>query len=199
MRFSRSATPERLRQYLASRLDSPLSYPEVGTSLGALPVGYRHDSSDVWLGESDAAFRRATQGLTEWQAHRAAGVRVYPPDATLATGTTVALALPLFGVHALAACRIVAVIREASRFGFAYGTVAGHPERGEEAFVVERIGDTVRFRITVLLEARRSTRPARFPGGSPRTTSRHARVPRRSPGLRRRQPQVVGVTLRARG
>jgi uncharacterized protein (UPF0548 family) len=148
VRFSRSATPDRLREYLESRLDAPLSYPEVGASLGALPVGYRRDSYHVWLGESDAAYRRATQGLTEWQAHRAAGVRVYPPDATLATGTTVALALPLFGVHALAACRIVAVIREASRFGFAYGTVAGHPERGEEAFVVERTGDNVRFRIT---------------------------------------------------
>ena len=148
MRLTRSVDPDRLREFLSSRRDAPLSYPEVGASLGALPEGYRHDSHDVWLGESDAAYRRAAQGLAEWRAHRAAGVQVYPPDATLATGTTVALALPLLGVHALAACRIVAVIREASRFGFAYGTVAGHPERGEEAFVVERIGDTVRFRIT---------------------------------------------------
>ena len=147
MRLTRSVDPDRLREYLSSRIDARLSYPEVGASLGALPVGYRHDSYDVWLGETDTAYRRATQGLTEWRAHRAAGVQVYPPDATLATGTTVALALPLYGVHALAACRVVAVIREASRFGFAYGTVAGHPERGEEAFLVERIGDAVRFRI----------------------------------------------------
>jgi uncharacterized protein (UPF0548 family) len=148
VRFSRSATPERLSELLASRLASALSYPEVGASLSVLPSGYRHDSHQVWLGDGDAAYRRAVQGLVEWQAHRAAGVQVYPPDASLEVGTTVALALPLPGIHALAACRIVTVVREAGRFGFAYGTVVGHPEQGEEAFVVERVGDTVRFRIT---------------------------------------------------
>jgi uncharacterized protein (UPF0548 family) len=34
-------------------------------------------------------------------------------------------------------CRVVYVINEPSRSGFAYGTLPGHPEKGEEAFVVE--------------------------------------------------------------
>lgn len=34
------------------------------------------------------------------------------------------------------------------RAGFAYGTLPGHPESGEEAFVVSRAPDGVRFTIT---------------------------------------------------
>jgi uncharacterized protein (UPF0548 family) len=37
--------------------------------------------------------------------------------------------------------RVVYVIDEPDRRGFAYGTLPGHPERGEEAFVVERQPD----------------------------------------------------------
>jgi uncharacterized protein (UPF0548 family) len=36
----------------------------------------------------------------------------------------------------LAPCRIVYVTDEARCFGFAYGTLPGHPETGEEAFHV---------------------------------------------------------------
>lgn len=36
---------------------------------------------------------------------------------------------------------IVRVVEEADRVGFAYGTLAGHPVSGEEAFVVERRAD----------------------------------------------------------
>jgi uncharacterized protein (UPF0548 family) len=35
-------------------------------------------------------------------------------------------------------CRIVYCSDEPNRFGFAYGTLLGHPERGEEAFHVVR-------------------------------------------------------------
>lgn len=48
-----------------------------------------------------------------------------------------------------APCRIVGILDEPDRWGFAYGTLAGHPEQGEEAFVVSIGGDNaVRFRIT---------------------------------------------------
>lgn len=33
------------------------------------------------------------------------------------------------------------VVDEPRRRGFAYGTLAGHPERGEELFLVERLPD----------------------------------------------------------
>ncbi len=46
----------------------------------------------------------------------------------------------------LAPCRVIYVLDEPDRFGFAYGTLPGHPEEGEEAFVAERVGtSSVRF------------------------------------------------------
>ena len=36
---------------------------------------------------------------------------------------------------------VVAVVDEPDRQGFAYGTLTGHPLRGEEAFIVERLPD----------------------------------------------------------
>jgi len=100
------------------------------------------------VGNGSGDFARAVEGLKEWQAHRAVGIRVRPVDAPVLRGTTVALALPLVGVHVLAACRIVAVVDEPDRFGFAYGTLRSHPERGEEAFIVSREGESVTFRIS---------------------------------------------------
>jgi uncharacterized protein (UPF0548 family) len=41
----------------------------------------------------------------------------------------------------LASCEIVYVTDDTDRFGFAYGTLPSHPERGEEAFHVERSAD----------------------------------------------------------
>ena len=48
-----------------------------------------------------------------------------------------------------APCRVVYITDEPDRQGFAYGTLPGHPESGEEAFVIQRADDdTVSFRIT---------------------------------------------------
>jgi uncharacterized protein (UPF0548 family) len=38
-------------------------------------------------------------------------------------------------------CRVLYEIDEASRFGFGYGTLAAHVERGEERFLVEQDAD----------------------------------------------------------
>jgi uncharacterized protein (UPF0548 family) len=59
----------------------------------------------------------------------------------IAPGDTAVLVVPLwlFGIHA--PCRVIYVIDEPNRKGFAYGTLPGHPECGEEAFVVDRTDD----------------------------------------------------------
>ena len=38
-------------------------------------------------------------------------------------------------------CRILEMIDEPTRFGFVYGTIEGHTERGEEVFLVEQRDD----------------------------------------------------------
>lgn len=52
-------------------------------------------------------------------------------------------------------CRVVYVVDEPTRKGFAYGTLPGHPERGEEAFLVEYRDDD-----SVWLVIRAFSRPA---------------------------------------
>jgi uncharacterized protein (UPF0548 family) len=82
---------------------------------------------------------------------------VFGPDGSVlvAPGDTAVLGIRFwpFTIHAPA--RVVYVIDEPDRKGFAYGTLKGHPERGEESFIVERTGDG-----SVWLEIRAFSRPA---------------------------------------
>jgi uncharacterized protein (UPF0548 family) len=76
-------------------------------------------------------------------------------------------------------CRVVYTVEESRRRGFAYGTLPGHPESGEEAFIVEHHSDdTVSFTITAF--SKPSTVIARIAGPAGRliqswTTTRYLR------------------------
>jgi uncharacterized protein (UPF0548 family) len=140
---------EAVAEALAASAAASVTYEGTGATLAGdgLP-GYRTDRYEVVLGRGAAVLERAGDGLRAWAAHRGAGVRVEPPDAPLTEGTTVVLVTRLGPASVLAACRVVAVVDEPDRFGFAYGTLPLHPESGEEAFLVERgPGDEVRFRV----------------------------------------------------
>ena len=123
-----------------------LTYPEVGaTREGQLPSGYGHVTRDVRLGTGRATFDRAVDKLFDWQMHRAAGLRVHSPGGRAATGVDVVLRAPL---GLTIPCRVVYTVDEPDRRGFGYGTLPGHPERGEEAFLlaIDDAGE-VRFQI----------------------------------------------------
>ena len=62
--------------------------------------------------------------------------RVVAPRPVVAAGDTVAMVAHAFGWW-LNSCRIVYVIDAPNAFGFAYGTLAAHVERGEERFSIE--------------------------------------------------------------
>jgi uncharacterized protein (UPF0548 family) len=125
------------------------TYSERGATLtGELPVGYHHLGEGTVLGRGPETFATASQGLRTWRAHQIQGVRVFPADAPLRAGATVVVTLGA-RIGAIAApCRIIAVVDEPGRFGFAYGTLPGHPEQGEESFVATMAEDgIVRFDI----------------------------------------------------
>lgn len=129
-----------------ARKEAP-TYGALGATQGVdLPPGYRHDRHDRRIG-SALAFERAKEGLRQWQAHVGAGAKVFH-GSQFAVDETVPVQLGLGSVQVIAPCRIVYVIDEPDRFGLAYGTLPGHPESGEEAFVVEKDGDSTLFRIT---------------------------------------------------
>ena len=57
-----------------------------------------------------------------------------------------------FGVHA--PCLVVAVVAEPDRVGWAYGTLPGHPECGEEAFLLTLLpNDDVLFEVRAFSRA----------------------------------------------
>jgi uncharacterized protein (UPF0548 family) len=81
----------------------------------------------------------------------------FAPDGTplLTAGTTATLTMHAYGRTIHAPVRVVSVIDEPDRKGFAYGTLDGHPVSGEESFVVERTPDG-----SVWLQVRQFSQPA---------------------------------------
>jgi uncharacterized protein (UPF0548 family) len=74
------------------------------------------------------------------------------PHTQVKEGVLVATLARVFGLWAVNVCRIVSVVEADGpvvRFGLAYGTLAGHVERGEERFLVEwnRTDDCVSYEI----------------------------------------------------
>ena len=84
-------------------------------------------------------------------------VEKFAPDGTplLTAGTSATLTIHAFGQTVLAPVRVVSIIDEHDRKGFAYGTLEGHPLSGEESFVVERTPDG-----SVWLQIRQFSQPS---------------------------------------
>lgn len=129
-----------------------LTYPEVGGTAGPLPVGYHHLRRSRVIGSGRALLDEAGERLMRWEVQRGAGLRVEPTAERVAEGVEVRVGLPLGPVALTAPCRVVYVVDEPDRRGFAYGTLPGHPERGEELFLLHlepgsRGPETVRFEV----------------------------------------------------
>lgn len=118
-----------------------LTYPEVGASLGVLPPGYHHLDVERELGSGPAVFDTAVARLFAWDMHRAAGIHVARGTPAAAVGAEVQLGFGVGPLRLTAGCRVVEVVDTPQRRGFTYGTLAGHPEVGEESFLVEHRAD----------------------------------------------------------
>lgn len=130
-------------------LNAPFTYAEVGATREApLPSGYRHVRRDVRIGQGRETFDRASTALFGWRVHRGAGLGVVAQRPPL-PGLPVVIRIGLGRFALTAPCRVVYRIDQPDQRGFAYGTLPGHPECGEEAFLVHLTASgTVRFRIT---------------------------------------------------
>jgi uncharacterized protein (UPF0548 family) len=158
-----------------------LSYPEVGATAGEMPAGYRHDRWCADLGEfSQDSFDRAAAALRSWSVQRGAGMTVVPGQ-EVRDGAVFALVFRPFGGFVTAAGRVVYVVDEPGRSGFAYGTLPGHPEQGEESFLVVRRDGRLWFEITAFSRPRHPL--ARL--GWPVTRALQVQVTRRYVGAMR--------------
>ncbi|MCV7278672.1 DUF1990 domain-containing protein [Mycolicibacterium flavescens] len=125
----------------------PLTYPEVGATAGELPSGYHHVHKSAVIGRGRARFEEAAAAGLRWGMLRGAGVRVEPTTPVAEVGAEVIVRLGPIP----APCRVVYVVDEPHRRGFAYGTLPGHAESGEELFLV--VHDPVTDEVSAVVTA----------------------------------------------
>ncbi|MEU5806292.1 DUF1990 domain-containing protein [Streptomyces sp. NPDC047718] len=136
-----------------------LSYPERGATAegGALPAGYHHLHHRTRIGRGRAAYEAAGTAVTTLGLHRASGMRVRCADGAVRPGSRVSIGMGWGPLRIDVPCEVIWTEYGPARTGFAYGTLSGHPEQGEESFLVLRDPDgTVWFEVTAF------SRPARW-------------------------------------
>jgi uncharacterized protein (UPF0548 family) len=103
--------------------------------------GYNVDRYAVKLGYGEAVYERAAAAIRSLGMWDMEWIRLCWPTTPVEVGAVLATLTHQVGVWFLNPCRIVYVIDERGpgrRFGFGYGTLRGHVERGEERFRVEQ-------------------------------------------------------------
>ncbi|MFN8441256.1 MAG: DUF1990 domain-containing protein [Caldilineaceae bacterium] len=152
IRFRRPANDE-IGTFVADQAEAKFSYAQLGMTKHPAPDDFQVDHNRIVLGKGQAIFEKVCAAVHAWQMIDLGWVSVYDASVPFAPGMTVAIIAEVFGVWFLNACRIVYTVEERSgevwRYGFAYGTLPAHLERGEERFLIEwdRRSDEVRYDI----------------------------------------------------
>lgn len=136
---ARRPSPASLDALLAELVSTPLTYAPVGLSEApAAPPGYVREDHEV---ELDIGFAEARAALKAFATHRLSYLFVHPEGAEVALGRDVVVVARIGPLWTRNPCRIVAVEDTPTRFSYAYGTLPGHSESGEESFSVERLAE----------------------------------------------------------
>ncbi|EPR77017.1 A3(2) glycogen metabolism protein [Leifsonia rubra CMS 76R] len=182
--------------------NAPVTYGAVGATRGSTftvlpPAGFRRVERSARIGHGDERWAFAHHQIMTWGVKRRSGfgVTLLPRDAAgelldlskdsathpkMRAGDTIILSIGRGRLTAHEPVRVVYVVDEPTVAGFAYGTLEGHPLRGEESFMIERRDDN-----SVWITVRSFSRPA------------STKWMLLSPALRVLQFVVVGRYLRA--
>jgi len=114
--------------------------PAEVTEMTYTPVAFDDDGEPI---------QPASTGIAHEQAFASDGTAIVSP------GDSAIMGIPFGPLHVKAPVRVVYVVDEPKRRGFAYGTLKGHPENGEESWVVEQKDDG-----SVWIVVRAFSRPA---------------------------------------
>ena len=115
-----------------------LTYPEVGMSrTGGAPAYHREDHRSALAID----FATAAERLASFATHELPYMFVYPRDARVVLRRDVVVCAKVGPLWSINPCRIVHVEATPDRFEYAYGTLPGHAEAGEEYFAVSRTTD----------------------------------------------------------
>jgi uncharacterized protein (UPF0548 family) len=107
-------------------------------------------------------YQRVAAGILSWELQRRAGLRVRADSPAVIPGSRVVSGFGLGPFRLNAPCQVVWVHEPRSAgmpqsAGFGYGSLPGHPARGEESFEVEISADA-----GVLLRVRSFSRPGNW-------------------------------------
>ncbi|TDT81427.1 MULTISPECIES: DUF1990 family protein [unclassified Arthrobacter] len=155
-----------------------LNYPGAGsTEAGTAPAGYGRVLREAYLGSGTTVYRHVADGILGWELQRRAGLRVRAGSPRAAPGVRVVSGFGVGPFRLNAPCQVVWVHEPSDldgpqSAGFGYGTLPGHPARGEESFEVELDGEG-----KVWLRIRAFSKPANwfYAAGGPvtRAAQRH--------------------------
>jgi uncharacterized protein (UPF0548 family) len=147
----------RIAAHRAAQRELPFTYPGPGATRddGPAPDGFAHDRHRVVVGRGASAFAAGREVIRRWDHFPGPLAVIEPAGVPIAQGEVPAIIVRTMGVYFLNAARIVYVIDEPRAFGFAYGTLPGHAESGEERFLVEWLpDDTVVYTIVAVSRPR---------------------------------------------
>ena len=139
--YFRQPTDSDVQGFLRSQAQLGYTYPDTGATAAIPPVNYVVDHTRVRLGIGNEVFQRAKKSLAGWKQFDLGWLKAAPADTPIRAGEVVAVAACVLGLWSINAARIVYVVDQPRRFGFAYGTLPGHVEQGEERFLVEQSED----------------------------------------------------------
>jgi len=143
-----------------------LTYPDDQRVNGVAPPGYAHFSRTHRLADP-ADFAAAGQALMTWQVQARSGLQILASSLRVDIAAVIVMRLGVGAVALNIPYRVVSVVDEPDSQGFSYGSLPGHPESGEESFLLHRTpGGVTTF--TVSAFSRPASRLARL--GGPLTT-----------------------------
>jgi uncharacterized protein (UPF0548 family) len=140
---------------------APFTYAPVGDQAPVAPPGFHTFTRTARLNRRD--FDGAADDLLMWRMHERSGLRVWASDVPLLADTVAVMRLGVGRVGLRIPCRVIYVVDEPDRRGFAYGTLPGHPEAGEERFMLRRRSDGG-IELTVSAFSRPASRLAKLGG-----------------------------------
>ena len=139
-----------VQRFLATYPNQSVRFPCVGVTrepVAALP-GFDHDYRSIELGEGAAVFARAQELVRAWRVFPEGWCIPRPGHVAFRQGATMVVLIRIFGIWWWCPSRVVYTLHEERRFGFAYAPLPGHPELGEEQFLLEWLpANRVRYSI----------------------------------------------------
>lgn len=148
---------EKMPKLIANWQSKAFTYKDVGftkTKNTEPPQGFNLDRRRIVLGHGEQVFLKAKECVKNWKMYDVGWMDIHRPLPKIEEGAISVTFLKLCGIWFTAIpCRIIYTINEElpdkHQFGFGFGTIEGHPEKGEERFLVEwnKEDDTVHYEV----------------------------------------------------